>query len=281
MAMTRRQFLTGSLKVTAGYAISSVGLQQYGRRVEAHMVSFEQVTIPIKGLHQDLQGFRIAQISDIHIEPFTQPEVVKEAVALINQRQVDVVAITGDYVTDNAQAIHQLTPLLTPLQAKHGVYAILGNHDIWTDAQVVRQGLTEMGLQVLVNQGVALGAGKQKLYLAGLDDCWSGQPNLTAALAQHQPNMPVVLLAHEPDFADEHCQDRRVNLQLSGHTHGGQVRIPGYGAVILPDYGKKYQAGLYNVNGMWVYTNRGLGVMPIQERINCPPEVTEFTLVAA
>jgi hypothetical protein len=281
MAMTRRQFLTGSLKVTAGYAISSVGLQQYGRRVEAHMVSFEQVTIPIKGLHRDLQGFRIAQMSDIHIEPFTQPEVVKEAVALINQRQVDVVAITGDYVTDNAQAIHQLTPLLTPLQAKYGVYAILGNHDIWTDAQVVRQGLTEMGLQVLVNQGVALGAGKQKLYLAGLDDCWSGQPNLTAALAQHQPNMPVVLLAHEPDFADEHCQDRRVNLQLSGHTHGGQVRIPGYGAVILPDYGKKYQAGLYNVNGMWVYTNRGLGVMPIQERINCPPEVTEFTLVAA
>jgi predicted MPP superfamily phosphohydrolase len=254
-----------------------MGFYQYGQRVGAYEVTLERITIPIKGLPPSLHGFRIVQLSDMHIEPFTPAEVITAAVTMTNQLQPDVIVLTGDYVTHEPQAIHTLTPLLAPLQAKHGVFAIFGNHDVWTNAAVVGQGLEQMGFRLLVNQGVALG----ELYLAGLDDCWSGQPNLAAALAQHQANMPVILLAHEPDFADAFCQDKRVNLQLSGHTHGGQVRIPGYGAIVLPTHGKKYQAGLYNVDGMWLYTNRGLGVMPIRQRINCPPEVTEFTLVAA
>jgi len=277
MALTRRQFITGSLKITAAPLLASMGFYQYGQRIEAYGVSLEQVTIPIKGLPPSLHGFRIVQLSDIHVEPFTPIEVITAAVTITNQLQADVIVLTGDYVTDKAEAIHKLTPLLAPLQAKHGVFAIFGNHDLWTNATVVGQALEQMGFRLLVNQGVMLG----ELYLAGVDDCWSGRPNLAAALAQHQADMPVILLAHEPDFADAFCQDKRVNLQLSGHTHGGQVRIPGYGAVVLPRHGKKYQAGLYQVDGMWLYTNRGLGVMPIRQRINCPPEVTEFTLVAA
>jgi len=277
MALTRRQFITGSLKITAAPLLASMGFYQYGQRIEAYDVTLERVTIPIKGLPPSLHGFRIVQLSDMHIEPFTPAEVITAAVTMTNQLQPDVIVLTGDYVTDKPQAIHTLTPLLAPLQAKHGVFAIFGNHDLWTNATVVGEALTQMGFQLLVNQGVALG----ELYLAGVDDCWSGRPNLAAALAQHQADMPVILLAHEPDFADAFCQDKRVNLQLSGHTHGGQVRIPGYGAVVLPRHGKKYQAGLYQVDGMWLYTNRGLGVMPIRQRINCPPEVTEFTLVAA
>jgi uncharacterized protein len=277
MALTRRQFITGSLKITTASLLTSMGLYQYGQRIEAYGISLEQVTIPIKGLPPSLHGFRIVQLSDIHVEPFTPAEVITAAVAMTNQLQPDVIVLTGDYVTHKPQAIHTLTSLLAPLQAKHGIFAIFGNHDLWTNATVVGQGLEQMGVRLLVNQGVALG----ELYLAGLDDCWSGQPNLAAALGQHQADMPVVLLAHEPDFADAFCQDKRVNLQLSGHTHGGQVRLPGYGAVVLPKHGKKYQAGLYQVEGMWLYTNRGLGVMPIRQRINCPPEVTEFTLVAA
>jgi predicted MPP superfamily phosphohydrolase len=261
----------------AAPAIASIGLQQYGQRPETSYVSLERVTIPVKGLPPALHGFRIAQLSDMHIEPYTRPEVITAAVNITNQLQPHVIALTGDYVSYDAEAIHKLTVLLAPLQAKHGIFAIMGNHDLTADATFIHQALAQMGFQVLVNQGVALG----QLYLAGVDDCGLGQPDLNAALAQHQPDMPVVLLAHEPDFADLFCQDKRVNLQLSGHTHGGQVRLPGFGAIILPTYGRKYQAGLYNVGGMWLYTNRGLGVMPIRQRINCPPEVTEFTLVAA
>ncbi len=118
------------------------------------------------------------------------------------------------------------------------------------------------------------------IYLAGLDDLWSGQADLTAALAQAPANVPTILLVHEPDFADTVAKDGRVSLQLSGHSHGGQVRLPGIGAPILPYLGRKYDQGLYNVNNMWLYTNRGIGLGRIPLRINCPPEITEFTLTS-
>ena len=117
------------------------------------------------------------------------------------------------------------------------------------------------------------------IFLAGLDDGWSGQPDLNLALQNLSPGIPTILLMHEPDFADIFSKDKRVSLQLSGHTHGGQVRIPGLGAIVLPDYGKKYEQGLYRVKDMWLYTNRGIGVIWPAVRFNCRPEITEITLV--
>jgi predicted MPP superfamily phosphohydrolase len=168
---------------------------------------------------------------------------------------------------------------LASLNAKYGIFAVLGNHDLWTDAVVVRAGLEREGVPVLVNQGVTLSVGRDNIYLAGLDDAWSGQPDLSAALDGSATDIPVILLAHEPDVADISALDGRVSLQLSGHSHGGQVRLPGVGAPILPYLGQKYEQGVYRVNNMWVYTNRGLGVIPPPVRLNCPPEITEITLV--
>jgi len=105
-------------------------------------------------------------------------------------------------------------------------------------------------------------------------------PDLKTALNEHRGDTPVILLAHEPDLADEFAGDGRVSLQLSGHSHGGQVRVPGLGALVLPYLGQKYDQGLNRVNDMWVYTNRGLGVIPSPVRLNCRPEITEFTLVS-
>jgi predicted MPP superfamily phosphohydrolase len=134
---------------------------------------------------------------------------------------------------------------------------------------------------VLKNEGRLLSVGNASLYLAGLDDIWSGYPDLRHSLAGASPDVTTILLAHEPDFADTASWDGRINLQLSGHSHGGQVRLPGLGAPILPFMGRKYDQGLYQVNGMWLYTTRGVGVGRIPFRINCPPEVTEITLVRA
>jgi hypothetical protein len=279
MKINRRQFLKACGQVTAGYAIAGAGLFQYGKHIEPEWVVVEQVRLPVENLKPDLEGFKIVQLSDIHIDGYTQIDVIERAIAIVNDLEADLIVLTGDYVQHRAEPIRELAPILNQLKATYGLFAILGNHELWTDAPLIRDNLERTVCPVLVNEGVTLQVGAAMLYLAGVDDCWSGRPDLPAALATLPAGVPAVLLAHEPDFADSFSRDQRISLQLSGHSHGGQVRLPGYGALILPQYGQKYDQGLYNVNGMWLYTNRGLGLGPVPHRINCPPEVTEITLV--
>jgi predicted MPP superfamily phosphohydrolase len=241
----------------------------------------DRVQIPIKGLHPGLEGFTILQMTDIHLYPLTQPELVKKSVAMANELDADLVTLTGDYVWHFLDAIDELAPILAGLNAKYGVYSTLGNHDYWLDADVIQATMEKAGLPVLKNQGLPITQGNGTFYLAGLDDGWSGDPDLQATLDGAPEGAPVVLLCHEPDLADQYSLDSRVSLQLSGHTHGGQIRIPGIGALILPYLGRKYDIGLYQINDMWLYTNRGLGVISEPVRYNCPPEITQFVLVSA
>jgi predicted MPP superfamily phosphohydrolase len=165
------------------------------------------------------------------------------------------------------------------LQAPAGVFAILGNHDHWTDAEQVCEAAREAGVTVLRNQGMALQEGA--LWLAGVDDVWEEKHDLEAALGGAPDESAVILLAHEPDYADEVAADGRVALQLSGHSHGGQVRFPYFGATVLPYLGRKYPFGLRQVGSMWLYTNRGVGVVSPPVRFNCRPEITLLTLLPA
>jgi predicted MPP superfamily phosphohydrolase len=167
------------------------------------------------------------------------------------------------------------------LNATHGVFSVLGNHDHMTNKRVVLTGLKESGLPVLINDGVTLSRGQQVLYLAGLDDGRRGHPDLPKALEKRPGQVPTILLVHEPDFADTYSTDGTISLQLSGHSHGGQIRLPGVGALALPRYGRKYDQGLYRVQDMWLYTTRGIGVTGPPIRLNCRPEITEITLVQA
>ena len=277
--LTRREFLkaagitlAGSVAVTSTYlAINN----------ESNQVSIERIQIPVKNLHAAMEGFTIAQLSDIHLYPYTRPELIIKAVAAANNLQPDLVVLTGDYVWRNLNAIFDLAPMLSKLNAKHGIFAVIGNHDIWLNSEVIKLTMKREGIPFLDNQGVLLSQGKGNLYLAGLDDAYSGNPNINTALDNAPPDVPVVLLIHEPDMADIYSLDGRVSLQLSGHSHGGQVRVQGIGAFILPYLGRKYDFGLYKVNGMWLYTNRGIGNISVPVRYNCPPEVSEFTLVRA
>ncbi len=279
MPMTRRDFLKLSSLFTAGGLITATTAAVF--KDESNTLSIEHVTIPILDLQPALEGFKIVQMSDIHLYPFTQLELVQRAVQVSNSLKPDITVLTGDYVWRNLSAIDDLTPALAELDAKYGVFATMGNHDYWLNEKVIKDSFKAVGLPVLENQGVTFNVGSSPLHLAGLDDGWSGNPDLEAAMQGAPEGAPVVLLMHEPDLADFYSQDPRISLQLSGHTHGGQIRIPGIGALVHPHLGEKYDFGLYNVNGMWLYTNRGIGCISEPIRLNCPPEISEFTLVQA
>jgi predicted MPP superfamily phosphohydrolase len=238
----------------------------------------ERVSLPLNGLHPALEGFKIVQLSDLHLQPYTQLKAIATAVAQANRLKPDLIVLTGDYVSLEAETVFEIAPVLASLNARYGVFTVLGNHDIWTNREVVQAGLREAGLPLLHNQGVPLSVGRGTIYLAGLDDGWIGQPDLKLALQAAPSGAPVILLAHEPDLADHFTLDPRVSVQLSGHTHGGQIRLPGFGAAVLPHLGRKYDHGLYRVNQSWLYTNRGIGYTSVPIRINCPPEITEITL---
>lgn len=277
--ITRRRLLELLGLGTLSASLAALGGYHYVTRIEPAWLDVERVTVPLKHLAPALEGLKIIQMSDFHLHPFTQIDEVQVAVALANSLRPDLVVLTGDYVLEQAESIFYLAPVLAQLETRYGIYAILGNHDLWTDADTVRAGLEKAGIPVLVNRGFALSVGEERLYLAGLDDGWSGRPDLCAALDALPDNMPCILLVHEPDLADIYAEDGRVSLQLSGHSHGGQVRLPGIGALVLPRFARKYDQGLYRVRDMWVYTTRGIGIISPPVRFLCRPEITVLTLV--
>jgi len=277
--ITRRGLLKAFAHVMIGGTLATVPGYLYTTELEPEWLSLERLTIPIRRLPLAFEGFKIVQMSDFHLLPFTKIDLVREAVAIANKLKPDLVLLTGDYVLSIVDSIFELAPVLATLDAKNGIFTCLGNHDLWTDEAVVRTGLEESKLPLLKNAGVEIGSGRSVLYVAGLDDGWSGNPDLSRALEDAPHGAPVILMHHEPDFADVNSRDGRVALQLSGHSHGGQVRLPIIGSFVLPEYGQKYDMGLYRVNDMWLYTNRGIGVIAPPVRFNCRPEVTEITLV--
>jgi len=237
------------------------------------------VDVPVWGLPTPLRGFTIAQLSDFHVGPHVKAEDVRRAVQAANKLGPDLVVLTGDYVSGSAQYSKACARELAGLKAGHGVRAILGNHDFWTDADVVAASLRQAGLDVLRNEHRRLDVGGADVYLAGIEDVWSGRPDLEAALDGVPHGVPTVLLAHEPDFADQATR-HNITLQLSGHSHGGQVRLPFVGAPILPYLAHKYPYGLRRVGEMWLYTNRGVGLVAPPVRFLCRPEITLLRLQA-
>ncbi|MBX3000509.1 MAG: metallophosphoesterase [Caldilineaceae bacterium] len=275
--LSRRRFL----QFFGGSALSVTGLFGYVRVMEPNWIDVERITLTIPGLPERLSGLRIAQLSDIHLSKYTSAEKVFSAVRWINQLAPDFVMLTGDFVGNRAE---DAAGLIDPLRALHmPAYAVYGNHDLWTDRATVRRFLLEGGVTILTNESTEVADG---LYLAGLDDLWSGHPDLKVALREIPDNAATLLMIHEPDYIDRVVTaEAPVAIQFSGHTHGGQVRIPLWdgermriGAPILPRHGERYPIGLQPVSYSAVYTNRGLGLWPLPYRFNCRPEISLFTL---
>jgi predicted MPP superfamily phosphohydrolase len=204
----------------------------------------------------------------------------EEVIDLINQQQPDLVAIIGDLFSYEVDGLsRQMVASLNKLRPKDASVAVLGNHDHWVGAAAVRQVLEQSNVIDLSNDILTLKKGRATLHVAGVDSVMSRKHRLDAVLKKLPPLGPAILLAHEPDFADISATTGRFSLQISGHSHGGQWIVPGIGPPIRGLYSRKYPLGRYRVGDMTHYTNRGIGTSIIRLRINCPPEISIFTLM--
>jgi predicted MPP superfamily phosphohydrolase len=276
---TRRQFLYGAAAAgTAAIAGDSVWLEPNRPRVVRR--DFHLPRWP-----QPMNGFTIALLSDFHYDPYFSVHPLRAAVPMVNGLGPDLIVLTGDFVSvpafgeegKGAFAAEPCARLLRQMSAPHGLWAVLGNHDAATDAVHVSHALQAEGINVLVNESVTIERDGARVWLAGIDDAVKGHPDLGKTLQGIPGNEAVVLLAHEPDFADE-ASKFPIDLQLSGHSHGGQVRIPLLPPLFLPEMAKKYVWGSYRVRSLNLYTNPGLGTVNIPVRWNCPPEITLLTV---
>ena len=247
-----------------------------------------RVDIPLARLPREFDGFTIVQLSDFHFDPYFSVIPIRKSVRMINDLKPELIVLTGDYVTApaiesayrNPRAARLAEPcsdVLRDLRAAHGVWAILGNHDAHSDPAHISEALSGAGINVLSNSSAAIERSGRRFWLAGLADVLAGHWDLDAALRSTSPDEAVVLLVHEPDFADRAAK-YPIDLQLSGHSHGGQVRFPLIGPVYLPRLAKKYPMGLRNVGRLTLYTNVGIGTLYVPVRWNCAPEITLFTL---
>ena len=287
--ISRRRFLTAGLCGAASLAL-------YSGEIERHWVEVSHRDVYLPGLSAAFDGMRIAQISDIHMDEFTEPFFLRHVIDRINQIKPDAVFITGDFVTSTTVmeiratkfargAAWQCANILTGLECK-ALYASLGNHDINIGAKHVSAALVANGITVLRNACLPIERGGGRIWLAGLDDPLEGHPNLDLAIPasiRNRPNEPVVLLCHAPDYADHLLTQpagEAVDLMLSGHSHGGQIRLPLLGALILPALARKYVKGWFQLGRLQLHVNRGIGTIGVPFRFDCPPEITSITLRA-
>lgn len=259
--------------VARGAGLAGLAGLFYATMVEPAWPRLERVTLHLPSLPSGLDGMRIGQLSDLHLGHRHTIRNTRWAVAELLRERPDLIVITGDLVSFKS-AIHDLPDLLRPLQAALGVYAVPGNHDHWEGLAAIRRALRPLGIEFLINRHRRLEWHRTAFNLIGLDDLWNGSPNYAAALrgARH---LFSILLSHAPDGADRAAR-YGVDLQLSGHTHGGHMSLPLLGPFSLPRYGLKHAAGHEHVDGMQLYVSRGLGGMPL--RFGSPPELTIFTL---
>ena len=279
--VSRRTFLTGSAALAAGVTL-------YAAEVARHEIDITHTVVKVRRLPTGFEGLRITQLSDIHLDEYTEPFFLERIVKHVNALAPDVVLLTGDFITRGAltfvavnHAVQRCAELLQTIQCSEK-YAVLGNHDVSVSAPLVISALFTHRIPVLQNRFVVLSRGGDHLSLSGTADPGTDIPDLNRAIPA-EPQGPVILMAHAPDFADTvaaHPRGPQVDLMLSGHSHGGQIRLPLIGPVILPPLGRKYVQGAYQLGRMQLYVNRGIGTVGLPLRLNCAPEISTFTLQA-
>ena len=242
---------------------------------EANSLSLERVEITLDRLPKRLDGFKIIQLSDTHHSPFTGLEHIKRAVKIANRLRPDIFLLTGDYVSHEREYIPPVAAALGKLKARYGIYACLGNHDHWTDADLVTHLFRGEGINMLINEGVRLEARGASFWLAGVDDYMVGKTDVPAAMKGSYPDEMKLLLAHNPIIFREAARVG-VDLTLSGHTHGGQVKMRDDSKRIFPQ--RKLKAGLHSRRKSQIYITRGIGTVVLPVRYQCPPEISLLEL---
>jgi uncharacterized protein len=262
--------------LTIGCALIFAG-SIYIHKIEPNWFEVTQIEIKLPHLDRAFVGYRIVQISDLHAGDKIDRPQLEKVMAAINEQKPDLVVITGDHVSRKPRQHVELLAILAQLQPRDRTLAVLGNHDVYNDAAPIRTALQAAKVTLLENTIFTLKRGDATLTIAGVGDVFAREDKLDLVLAQMPTTGAAIVLAHEPDFADVTAATGRFGLQLSGHSHGGQIRLPFYGSY-FPELAQKYPIGRYQVGEMIQYTNRGIGTIKLYARFNCRPEISVFTL---
>jgi uncharacterized protein len=262
---------------------------KYSTEWEMNWIEITHLTLKLPRLDPAFKGLKLVQISDFHLGQWLTKEQLDDVIKIVLEQSPDYILLTGDYIEyrpykrpnewatyeESLETIHNS---FSALSASCPTLAILGNHDHRVSTEWVEEALSKAGVVVLRNAVYTIERGQSKVHFAAVDDVNEGMDRFDIVTDALPDDGAAILLVHEPDFADVSAATGRFDLQLSGHTHGGQIVLPLVGAPILPTLGKKYPSGLYNVNDMSLYTNRGIGVTTVNARFNCRPEITVFNL---
>jgi hypothetical protein len=273
--MNRRRFLKRA--ALAATPFMGVG---YGF-AEAYFFHVCRRTLPVARLPEAFRGLTAAFLTDIHHGPYTSIDYVQRIVRTTLSLNADLILLGGDYAHSGRRFLAPCFEVLGKLKAPLGVYAILGNHDHWYDAPQTQYLMRKNAIEELTNRGVWLKRGSARLRLAGVDDLWEGHQDLVRALDDASPRDCTILLSHNPDYVEE-LDDPRVDLVLSGHTHGGQITLPGIWAPFVPSaFGNKYLHGLVQGPRTQVFVSRGLATSGPPIRVGSPPQIDLLTFVPA
>ena len=243
---------------------------------EPFMLSIERQEIYLRRLPPKLNGLRVVHLSDLHYGPLVNPHHLERAVKVANDLRPDLVALTGDYISQDRVYAAPCAEVVGKLRARHGVYAVLGNHDHWTDAALIADLFRAEGIRVLINEGSRMDLRSESFWLAGVDDTMVGLEDLSLALAGARHNEFKLLLAHNPTILRRAAR-AAVDLVLSGHTHGGQVTWRSErNRSGRPR--RRMLRGLGRRGNTQIYVTRGLGTVVLPIRYGCPPEISVLDL---
>jgi predicted MPP superfamily phosphohydrolase len=286
MTKTAAGFLTRRAFLQAG-ALAAGGLALYSGEIERHWIDIHHVSIQLKNLPEEFRGFRIAHLADFHYGEYSEPTYIRSVVRATNALQPDLIALTGDFISAaplvrsiSIDFTYHCADLLARLECPRR-FAVMGNHDALVGRVEVSGALESRGIEVLHNRSIPIERRGARLWLAGVADILAGgEADLAAAIPKLRAKNkePLILMAHEPDYADS-VTGSGVDLMLSGHTHGGQVRIPFIPPVGLPPLGQKYVEGLFSIGDLQLFVTRGIGTVGVPFRFRCPPEITVITFV--
>lgn len=285
--LTRRDFLRVLRVAAIDLGVVIAGGAAWSYFIEPALPQVENVRLRLPRLMPAFFGIRLAQISDIHMGGWMNAERFAHVVELTTRENPDILLLTGDFLIGHdvdsnlEEQLQEIINVLSPVTKTVPTFGILGNHDYWTDHRAVREMLASCAVKELSNSVFTLSRNSETLHLCGVDDVWEGHARLDQVIDSLKDSSAAILLAHEPDFADVSAPTNRFDLQVSGHSHGGQIVFPFIGPPILPHLGQKYPSGLYQVGNMLQYTNRGVGMARLPVRFNCPPEITIFHLEGA
>ena len=271
----RRSFLELLIAPT----MVGAGMLAYGHYLEPSQIELTQQSLILPDLPAPFHNYRLVQISDLHMGTWLNRRRLQAVVDQVNAQQPDLIAITGDFLNHEIESkVQDLIGPLSQLKSTDGTAVVFGNHDYWSGSWLARRMVREANLLDVNNDVLSIERSGAVLNIAGIDDYWEGRTRFDLVMKRLPTTGPAILLAHEPDFADISAATERFALQISGHSHGGQIVLPYWGAPVLPYMGEKYVSGRYQVSKMVQYTNRGIGTSQLQIRINCRPEITTFIL---